>query len=443
MKCPNCGQICRTERVFCALCGAPLKRKRGGGVFIVLLALVLILAGLAVYFFLLKKPAALAEVEVVPVAERQEPALPETETVVQDPSESRPRYDILWDNVAQLQVRDSYTLALCRDGTVKLAGQSASPEFGFDLFDWKDIRQLLATDYFIAGLTGSGRVRLTGEVSGYEAAARWTDVSALFYDAETLFGLTEDGRVLAAGANLRFDPSGLNGIEKLIPCGCDTLALAGDGRVSLLPRSGRLWDAGGRFHVADAVWNKDFAFYLMEDGSIQAGDSFRTCVQDYGWPDPFFSWTMVKQLILGDKFALGLTEDGRVLSTACIPGDPAPDTSSWSGVAQLLLDRERNIVYGVTGDGRVLIASVSAGEEDLPVSAWQNVRELQISSCYTAAITGDGRVLVFAWPEAPAELKVSDWEHVSAIALSSGHLAALLEDGSVLTTGDNSRGQCG
>ena len=77
------------------------------------------------------------------------------------------------------------------------------------------------------------------------------------------------------------------------------------------------------------------------------------------------------------------------------------------------------------------------------MSAWQNVRELQISSCYTAAITGDGRILVFAWPEAPAELKVSDWEHVSAIALSSGHLAALLEDGSVLTTGDNSRGQCG
>ena len=439
MKCPNCGQICRTEREFCALCGAPLKRKRGRGLLIALLLLVLILAGLAAYFFLLKEPTALAEVEEYPAELRLEPAPAEPA----ESPEPTPRDDILWDNVARLEVRDSYTLALCRDGTVKLAGQSASPEFGFDLFDWTDIRQLVPTDFFIAGLTGSGRVRLTGEVSGYEDAARWTEVSSLCYDAGTLFGLTEDGRVLAAGPNLRFDPSGISGIVRLIPCECDTLAVAEDGRVNLLRRDSRLWDAGGRFHVADAVWNNDFAFYLMEDGSIQAGDAFRTCVQDFGWPNPFFSWTGVKQLILGDKFALGLTEDGRVLSAACIPGDLAPDTSGWSNVVQLLLDRERNIAYGVTGDGRVLIASASAGREDLPAAAWQDVRQLQISANYTAAITGDGRVLTFAWPEAPAELNASDWEQVSAIALSSGHLAALLEDGSVLTTGDNSRGQCG
>ena len=27
MKCPTCGQIIRTEREFCALCGTPLKKK--------------------------------------------------------------------------------------------------------------------------------------------------------------------------------------------------------------------------------------------------------------------------------------------------------------------------------------------------------------------------------------------------------------------------------
>lgn len=450
MKCPTCGQICRNDREFCALCGTSLKHRRVPGGWIALLV-ILILAGFAAaYLFGLKDPLHLLEKlrsahpeEARPAAVETISAVPETASQEAEPmpmATSRP--DALWNDAAEIYARDRYTLALCRDGTVKLAGQSASPEFGFDLFDWTRIRQLIYEDYFVAGLTEEGRVRLTGEVSGYEQAARWTDVDRLYFDGDSLLGLTKEGQVLAAGPSLRFDPAEFSDVSELIPCGCDTLALGKDGRIRLLRREDRLWDAKGLHGVAAAAANRDFAFYLMEDGSIYPGASFQSCVKDRGWPNPYSAWTNVVQILLSDRYLLGLTGDGKLLCAPCVPGDTAPDTSGWSGVKQMLLDRQRGIVYGVTAEGRVLAASPD-GAQGLPPLSWENVEQLQINAHYWAALTRDGRVLTAAWSDAPATLRTEDWENVSAIALSGTHLAGLLADGDVLTTGDNSFGQCG
>ena len=56
MKCPTCGQICRTNREFCALCGTPLKRKKRHGGLIALLLVLVLLLGAAGYVFLMKDP---------------------------------------------------------------------------------------------------------------------------------------------------------------------------------------------------------------------------------------------------------------------------------------------------------------------------------------------------------------------------------------------------
>ena len=54
MKCPKCGQICRNNRAVCALCGTPLKQKKGYGWLIaVIVILTLILCGLLAWRFLL------------------------------------------------------------------------------------------------------------------------------------------------------------------------------------------------------------------------------------------------------------------------------------------------------------------------------------------------------------------------------------------------------
>lgn len=445
MKCPTCGQICRTDREFCALCGTPLKRKKGHGGLIALLLLLLLVLAAAAYVFLLHDPLELLP-DRSPAAPR-EPASLKTSAVMpaeNDPEivvESASREDLLWENAERIYALDRCTLALCRDGSVKLAGQSASPEFGFDLFDWNGIRELLPTDYFVAGLTEDGRVRLTGEVSGYEEAARWSNVARICFDEDALFGLTGDGHILAVSPALSLDFSDLHDMVDLIPCGSDTLAVAEDGRVTVLRRHGMLWDLDGAYGLAEVASNSDYALFLMEDGTVRTGASLHYYLN--GMDSPFYGWDNMKQLVMGNWFALGLGRDGRVRGASITYGEPLPDTSSWEDVQQLLLDRERSIVYGLSGDGRVLAAAASS-ETQLPdLSSWENVARLQISGSYIAALTTDGRVLTFAWPEAPAPLNCEDWTGVSAIALSNTHLAALLADGSVLATGDNSYGQCG
>ena len=436
MKCPTCGQICRTNRETCALCGTPLKQKRGHGglIFALLVIVALALAGLAAW--LLLQPSGSGEADRTAATEALVETVPETSPT------PAPRGDVLFTDAAVVYARERYTLALCTDGTLKLAGESASPEFGFDLNEWTGIVQVIPEDYYIFALTRDGRVRMTGEVSGYEAAAQWTNVQRLYYaengyGINTLLGLTADGRVLAAGPELGFDPSQLSDIVELIPSG-DILAVNSEGRVTVLPVLRMLTDAQGLYGVADVALHSDFAFYLMEDGSVRAGSSYYS----YFTNNFFYNWNEVQTLRVGDTYLLGLTRDGRVLGDPFQWNEPLPDTAEWSGVIQLELDTERNIAYGVTGDGRVLTASSAEGlAPDL--SAWENVAELQVKGSYVVARTADGRVLFYAWEGAPAAFDTADWDGVVSICLSGKHLAALRSDGSVLATGDNSFGQCG
>ena len=296
MKCPTCGQICRTDRETCALCGTPLKQKRGHGglIFALLVIVALALAGLAVW--LLLQPAGNTQTDKTALTEPSAEAAPEPSPAL------ALRDDALFTDAAEVYARERYTLALCTDGTVKLAGQSASPEFGFDLFDWQGIVQLIPEDYFIFALTRDGRVRMTGEVSGYEAAAQWTGVQRLYYaengyGLNTLLGLTADGHVLAAGPELDFDPSQLQGIVDLIPSG-DILAVNSEGRVTVLPRLRMLTDAQGLYGVADVALHSDFAFYLMEDGSIRPGSSYYS----YYANNFFYAWEPVQTLRVGDTY---------------------------------------------------------------------------------------------------------------------------------------------
>ncbi len=440
MKCPKCGQICRTNREFCALCGTPLKQKRShGGLIALIVILLLILAGLLVNYYLLDEPLfTLGRSAPAAEAEAPEPS-PEPVTEAQPEPEPEARKDALFEDAAEIYALPTYTLALGRDGSVKLAGQSASPEFGFDLFDWSDIKQLLPTEYFIAGLTASGRVRLTGEVSGYEAAARWTDVAQLYYDGKTIIGLTTDGRVLAVGPELVTDTSGLSDIVNIIPGPGDSLAVAFDGRVNVVRSSGMLWDAGGIYGLADLAMGADFAMYLMEDGSVRTGASLYRILENSGLENPYYGWDNIRQLVIMGDYVAGLTRDGGVSCKTHIAGMTVPDTSGWSGVVRLIADESGGALFGLTEDGRVLASPEELAEL---VASWENVKDLQVSPYYVAALTGDGRVLVLPREGAPA-LETADWRSVAAISLGEKHLAALLEDGSVLAAGDNSCGQCG
>lgn len=371
MKCPNCGQICRSNRKTCALCGAPLKKERKG-LWTAVAILVLLLAGGALY--LLWPRAAAPEPGEEPAAREQA---------------GEPQPEALWTGVRAIYARDGYLLALCQDGTLRLLGQSGSAEFGFDLADWTNIVQVAPEDGFVAALTAGGRVRLTGEAYDYAAAARWTGVERLWISAGTLFGLTGEGRLLAAGPARSFDSAALSGVADLIPGKTDTLVLTEDGQAHVLPWLGMIGDAEGMSGIADVEVNGEFALYLMADGTVRPAESFRS--SPYDWLDPYGTWQGVRELQLGDRGCLALTAEGRVLSTPLTAEGSVPDTSGWTDVRQLVYDRERNSAYGVTGDGRVL----AAGEQLLfpEVQTWTDVADLQVCRAYAVALTADGRVL--------------------------------------------------
>ena len=167
MKCPTCGQICRNNRSVCVLCGTPLKQKRSHkGLIVLIVILVLILGGLVVYqafpgglpaFRGTGQPAELVTAEEPPAAAGEEPPAATGEeppaAVGEEPpkaplsdrteAEGEAGSGLLFEDAAEVYALSTYTLALCRDGTVKVAGQCASPEFGFDLFDWANIKQLI------------------------------------------------------------------------------------------------------------------------------------------------------------------------------------------------------------------------------------------------------------------------------------------------------------
>ena len=169
MKCPKCGQICRNNRKFCALCGTPLKQKQGHGWLIaVIVILALILVGLIAWQFFLKDlPLFQGEGQPAELVTYDEPEPGEGETPKAAPeplaTENTGETQLLFEDAAEVYALPTYTLALCRDGSVKLAGQSASPEFGFDLFDWQNIRQGLDE-------------RVRGEALSMEELCRLSDV---------------------------------------------------------------------------------------------------------------------------------------------------------------------------------------------------------------------------------------------------------------------------
>ena len=444
MKCPNCGQIIRTQRDTCALCGAPLKQKRRKSA----LPAVLVILAVAVAvcaFLLLLQPAdyhgpgsgedeALRDprdrIGTDPADGPIETAMPTAEGVP------------LFRDAVEIIARDRYTLALCADGTVKLAGQSASPEFGFDPYGWTDICQVVAEDAWIAGLTEDGRVLLTGEAMSYAAAAHWAEVVELLYDAGTLFGRTIDGRVLAAGPDLSFDPGELRQIDRLIPGKYDTLAVDEDGVAHVLPWLGMIWDADGLKGVEQVEINSDYALFLLRDGTLRYSLNYTDILAEDGRDDPLADWAELRQLVLGDFCALGLTRDGRVLSAALTPDVPAPDTSGWSGVVQLLYEEEQGFALGLTEDGRVLQA-VTAAQANPELDAWQGVTRLWRNAFCTVGLTREGRVLVSCDPGYADIFLTEGWTEITDLALSQRHLVGLRADGAVLVTGDNSFGQCG
>ena len=435
MICPNCGQQARNGRTVCALCGTPLKKKTRIWPVILAILLALAILGGAAWWFWPQLSAALSgdagEPAPAPETATETPAASPTPTPEPEPTPAPE--ELYWTGVREVRAHRNCALAICRDGSVRMAG-SLTPALAVDVSDWTDIRDLLLTDSAVYGITGEGRVRMTGDVAGMEPAADWTGIDRLYFSAGSLFGLTPGGQLYGAGPRLYFDASQYRNVRAVLPSYADTMLVLDDGLVRVIPVLGFFSNEPVLYDVAQLALNSDYALFRMEDGSVVPSYNYRYSMEYYGWPNPFADWSGVTELVLGNACALGLTADGRVLSAPCIPSEPAPDTSDWTGVKELVFVAEANLAYGLTADGRVLSACTWS-RDGFASDGWTDVTALQANLYYTVGLTAEGRVLVDAREGAPAAFDTANWRGVAAIALGDGFLLGLRSDGGVYLTG--------
>lgn len=238
-----------------------------------------------------------------------------------------------------------HTAGVTKDGTVVCCGRNDEGQCGTG--SWNGVVAVAAGAYHTAALKADGTVVCCGRNDENECdTAGWTDVTAIACTYYGTVGLRSDGTVLYTGFHPEEGPGSWQGISAI---GAGAYITAG-------VRTG-----GG----------------LVSTHPSAADDSFTNLVAadaDTG-------------------YALALTQDGRVLSTAGETG--------WTGCT-----------------------AISAGP----------------NGCM--ALTSEGRVLVRYFDGRNA-LDFSDITNAVAISMGGTHAAVLLKDGTVVARGSNGYGECG
>ena len=101
-------------------------------------------------------------------------------------------------NAAFVLAGPNVSYIVTRDGNVRICGVSPVAQ---EVSEWRDISALACGDYFVAGLTREGRVRIAAagpEV--FSPQPEWNNIQAIAAGADYLMALDKNGRVLLAGS---------------------------------------------------------------------------------------------------------------------------------------------------------------------------------------------------------------------------------------------------
>lgn len=105
-----------------------------------------------------------------------------------------------WNNMISIDTRGYYTIGLCEDLTVRLAGNIEWSN-SIDVSDWKDIVQVSAGARYVVGLKGDGTVCWDGydDTPGTLDFSDWTNIVQIASGWHTTVGLTSEGELKVTG----------------------------------------------------------------------------------------------------------------------------------------------------------------------------------------------------------------------------------------------------
>ena len=106
-----------------------------------------------------------------------------------------------WSDIVSISVSTNHVAGVHSDGTVSVVGANDQGQCD-DMAKWRDTKQVAVGYGFTAGLREKGSVWVHGtDDEDQHSAMQWTHVVAIGSGTDHILGITEDGKLLAKGAN--------------------------------------------------------------------------------------------------------------------------------------------------------------------------------------------------------------------------------------------------
>lgn len=279
--------------------------------------------------------------------------------------------DAVWHDALSVSVSTTGMIMLRKDGTVAAAGtQICSPEdggwteFRSWMEDLHDIRQAgfctLGLEYYALDKDGfyHANTRPYGILGKYRLRLVGGD--------DWIYGISADGRLLRGEEKVSCGwtwprqpgPEDLAHVADIQDNGCRCILLMDDGTLFVQE------DESGDTEADWAEWTDiatlDASAGLFTPGARKYRAAYAAVRKDgtvLAAPDELAvligSWTGMAKIVIGDRWVLGLKQDGTVLSAGLADETP-PDVSGWTDITDL--GTGYDYCVGVKADGSVVFA---------------------------------------------------------------------------------------
>lgn len=215
-----------------------------------------------------------------------------------------------WRNITAVGAGGFHTIGVKRDSTVIAAGDNLEGQC--NVSEWESIISVCASSRHTVGLRSDGRVVACGRNKDGECeVGHWRNIVSIMADFGSTYGIKRDGSAVAAGdiPYDRYDVTALSNIKALAGMRHRNLMLAlkEDGTAVKPKRSATKWS-----DISAIESTKDCFIGLTKAGRVK--------VLEYYWASSGIEcnlddWNNIIAIAAGGHHVLGLTSDGRVLSS--------------------------------------------------------------------------------------------------------------------------------
>jgi alpha-tubulin suppressor-like RCC1 family protein len=261
----------------------------------------------------------------------------------------------------------------------------------------------------------------------------WNDrnfgMIAAFHDNTA--AVKTDGTAVAVGLaiNGQTDLSGFSEVVQIA---------SGEGFTAALDATGHILTAGtaapqayisGAGDIAKLSAGTSTLVILNRDGSV----GYRTKFNDF--PE-IIGWEGIVDVAAGNRYALGVKDDGGVL-VSNNKSATYPELTSWTDIIQIATHSSH--VVGLKSDGTVIGTGTGTSGE-LNVGAWTNIIQVDCGTTGTVGLKSDGGVVYTGYEAYGIQAEIANWTEVVQIAAGRYHVNALRADGTVLHAGNAANG---